>query len=95
MRLTILTAFALLLAPALHAQIAAPAPSAQARIATQNALFEEQWQAGLRNNPERATAIGDYRYNDQLADYSLARIIQQNTENKAYLARLTAIATTG
>jgi uncharacterized protein (DUF885 family) len=95
MRLSILTAFALLLAPALHAQIPAPAPSVQARIVTQNALFEEQWQAGLRNNPERATAIGDYRYNDQLADYSLARILQQNAENKAYLARLTAIDTTG
>jgi len=34
------------------------------RIAAQNALFEEQYQTDLRNFPERATAFGDYRYND-------------------------------
>jgi uncharacterized protein (DUF885 family) len=63
------------------------------RIAAQSALFEEQWQAGLKNSPERATAIGDYRYNDKLGDNSLARIVAQNAENKAYLARLQAIST--
>jgi uncharacterized protein (DUF885 family) len=64
-------------------------------LAAQNALFEEQWQAGLKNSPERATAIGDFRYNDQLADYSLARLTAQNAENQAYLARLAAISTVG
>ncbi len=78
----------------LHAAVPADSP-VEARLATQNTLFEEQWQASLRNNPERATAIGDYRYNSQLADYSLARIQQQNADNKTWLARLTAIDTTG
>ena len=91
MRLTILTASILLLAPGL----VLAQPSAADRIAAQNALFEEQWQTGLKNAPERATAVGDYRYNDKLADYSLARITTQNAENKAYLARLTAIDATG
>ena len=43
------------------------------RVAAQNAIFEEQYESDLRNFPERATAFGDYRYNDKLADYSLAR----------------------
>ncbi len=94
MRIAPFVLTAVLCVPNLYAQKAAPS-SVDARIATQNALFEEQWQANLRNNPERATAIGDYRYNNQLADYSLARIQQQNADNKAYLARLNAIDVTG
>jgi uncharacterized protein (DUF885 family) len=90
MRLACLAVFAALASPCLL--IAQPSPAA-ARIAAQNSLFEEQWQAGLKNSPERATAIGDYRYNDRLADYSLARIAAQNAENQRYLARLTAIST--
>ena len=42
-----------------------------ARIAAQNALFDEQYEADLREFPERATNFGDYRYNDKLADHSL------------------------
>jgi uncharacterized protein (DUF885 family) len=73
-----------------------PAPrSVEARIAAQNALFAEQWETGLRENPERATAVGDYRYNDRLGDYSLAEIVAENKENQAYLARLAAIDVTG
>jgi hypothetical protein len=37
-----------------------PKPVAE-RLAAQSALFEEQYQADLRNFPERATAIGDLR----------------------------------
>jgi len=87
------TVLALLLA--LSLPVFAQTTSVADRIGAQNALFDEQWQAGLENSPERATAIGDYRYNDKLGDYSLARIIAQNGENKAYLARLTAISTAG
>ena len=42
-----------------------PKPAAD-RVAAQNALFEEQYETGLRNFPERATSYGDYRYNDKL-----------------------------
>src|SRR6201981_1694480 len=65
------------------------------RLAAQNALFEEQYESDLRNFPERATSFGDYRYNDKLADYSLAAIVQRNEANRAFLARLQAIPTTG
>src|SRR5439155_946471 len=49
------------------------APAAD-RVAKQNALFEEFYQTELKNSPERATAYGDYRYNSQLGQYSLAGI---------------------
>src|SRR5579872_1860800 len=69
--------------------------SVAARIAAQNALFEEEYQADLKNHPERATAIGDYRYNDQLDDFSPAAFVRQNAEDKKYLSRLDAISTAG
>jgi uncharacterized protein (DUF885 family) len=65
------------------------------RLAAQNALFDEQYETDLRNNPERATAFGDYRYNDQLNDYSLAAIQRRHETDEAFLKRLEAIPTTG
>jgi uncharacterized protein (DUF885 family) len=65
------------------------------RVAKQNALFEEYYQTFLKNFPERATAYGDYRYNSQLAQVSLAEIARQHAENDAFLARLKAIPTNG
>jgi len=66
-----------------------------ARLSAQNALFAEQFELGLKENPEFATAIGDYRYNDKLGDASLAAVIRQESENEAFLARLKAISTDG
>ena len=71
-----------------------PKPVAD-RIAAQNALFDEQYESDLRNFPTRATAYGDYRYNDKLTDYSLAAIAQRNETDHAFLNRLNAIATAG
>jgi uncharacterized protein (DUF885 family) len=65
------------------------------RVAAQNALFEEQYQADLLAHPERATAYGDYRYNDRLDDYSLAALATQHASDERYLARLEAISTAG
>jgi len=65
------------------------------RLAAQNALFDEQYESDLRNFPTRATAYGDYRYNDKLGDYSLAAIAQRNETDHAFLSRLNAIAITG
>src|SRR6478736_9215592 len=65
------------------------------RVAKQNALFEEFYQTGLKNSPERATAYGDYRYNSQLGQYSLAEIARQHAEADGFLARLKAIPTDG
>jgi uncharacterized protein (DUF885 family) len=84
--------FSLFLSGSVFAQDVKPVAE---RLAAQNALFEEQYESDLRNFPERATSFGDYRYNDKLADYSLAAIAQRNETNRAFLARLQAIATTG
>src|SRR3954470_20303738 len=65
------------------------------RLAAQNALFDEQYESDLRAFPERATAFGDYRYNDKLADRSLAAIVGRNQTDEQFLARLKAIPTAG
>src|SRR5271163_1637411 len=65
------------------------------RLAAQNALFEEQYESDLRNFPERATAFGDYRYNDKLGDESLNAIAERHKTNEAFLARLEEVPTAG
>jgi len=85
----------LLLLDACAAVAPTPTPSVEARIAAQNALFEEQYEADLLAHPERATAYGDYRYNDRLEDYSLAALATQHAGDERYLARLEAIPTAG
>jgi uncharacterized protein (DUF885 family) len=65
------------------------------RLAAQNALFEDQYQSDLRYSPERATAYGDYRYNDKLGEYSLAAIAERYKTNQDFLAKLEAISTAG
>ncbi|HWW13676.1 MAG TPA: DUF885 domain-containing protein [Candidatus Dormibacteraeota bacterium] len=65
------------------------------RVADQNSLFEEQYETDLRNFPERATAYGDYRYNDKLADRSLDAVFRYHKTDVDFLARLEAIPTTG
>lgn len=65
------------------------------RVAKQNALFEEFYQTGLKNSPERATSYGDYRYNALLGQYSLAEIARQHAEADDFLARLKTIPTDG
>jgi uncharacterized protein (DUF885 family) len=71
-----------------------PAPVAE-RVSKQNALFEEFYQAGLKNSPERATSFGDYRYNALLGQYSLEEIARQHAEADDFLKRLKAIPTDG
>jgi uncharacterized protein (DUF885 family) len=70
-----------------------PKPLAS-RLADQNALFEEQYETDLRNFPERATAFGDYRYNDKLADYSIPGILGRHEGDVYFLTRLQSIPTT-
>jgi uncharacterized protein (DUF885 family) len=71
-----------------------PKPVAE-RLAAQNALFDQQYESDLRNSPERATAFGDYRYNDKLSDHSLAAVAERNKTNREFLSRLKAIPTKG
>jgi uncharacterized protein (DUF885 family) len=67
----------------------------ESRLAAQNALFEEEYQADLKAHPERATSYGDYRYNDQLDDESLAAIASNHASDVAFLARLQGISIAG
>ncbi len=69
--------------------------SAESRVAAQNALLEEYYQTELKAHPERATAYGDYRYNDRLDEYSLAALAGQHANDQSFLARLEAIPTDG
>src|SRR5580693_9440827 len=84
--------FFLLVAACVFAQNVKPVAD---RLVAQNALFEEQYESDLRNLPERATAFGDYRYNDKLAEYSLDAIAQRHKTDEAFLARLEAIPSSG
>ncbi|MFN2475709.1 MAG: DUF885 family protein [Chthoniobacterales bacterium] len=70
------------------------APVAE-RVAKQNALFEEFYETGLKNSPERATSFGDYRYNALLGQNSLEEIARQHAEANDFLKRLKAIPTDG
>src|ERR1035438_8823840 len=65
------------------------------RVVAQNALFDEQYESDLRNFPERATAFGDYRYNDKLDEHSVDAISQRHNTDEEFLTRLKAISTTG
>src|SRR5579859_7277335 len=71
------------------------AASVQERLAAQNALFDEQYETDLKTHPELATAYGDYRYNDQLSDYSVAGAASQNQRDQDFLTRLKRIPVAG
>ena len=91
----------LLAVPALFlvavSQVAFPQPPGPvaSRLGAQNALFDESWQATLKMNPMLATSVGDYRYNDQLGDYSLAGPAKRHDRDLADLARIKAIDPVG
>src|ERR1700681_2380587 len=87
-----LVVFLLAGAVSVSGQDAKPVPE---RVAAQNAVFDDYYESELRNFPERATAFGDYRYNDKLDDYSLDGVMQHHKTDEGFLARIQAIATTG
>lgn len=58
-------------------------------------MLDEEWQYTLRESPELATVIGDYRYNDKFGDFSLAHIEVQRRETEAFLKRFEAVDTSG
>ena len=91
MRIHPLAAITLLVAASVFAQT----PSVKTRLATQKTLFNESWETNLKLSPTLATAIGDYRYNDQLGDNSLAAILRHHEINAAYLVRIKAISPNG
>lgn len=65
-----------------------PAPTAQSSI---KSIADAYWEFWLRNNPEQATQLGEYRYNDQLSEYSIAHFEDVRKGSSALLSRLKAI----
>lgn len=80
---------------ALASSAFAQTASLEDRVAQQNKLFDEFYETGLKNAPERATSVGDYRYNALLSQHSLAEITRQHAEANDFLKRLKAIPTDG
>jgi uncharacterized protein (DUF885 family) len=72
---------------------------AAAQNAAQNAdshaqlkqLLADEWEYELRESPELATSIGDYRYNDRWSDSSLAHVQQQKRDMQQWLAKFEAL----
>ena len=58
-------------------------------------LFEEEWEYELHVNPERATALGDPRYNDRLSDESPEFFQSDLNQKRNFLARFGAIDSSG
>jgi uncharacterized protein (DUF885 family) len=95
MRHHLLATSALFLAAVSPFALAQAPASLDSRLAAQNALFDESWQTTLKMNPTLATAVGDYRYNDQLGDFSLAASATRHERDLADLARIKAIDAAG
>ena len=91
----VLTTLALL--PVLAATAAQPpsSPDSQSRHQDLRKVADDYWEFYLRENPESATALGEYRYNARLTDYSLAHVTVVQTEAAALLRRAQAVDTTG
>lgn len=53
-----------------------------------DAFFAEEWERGLRENPESASFEGDRRYNDRWSDNSLEAIAASEAADREALARL-------
>ena len=70
-------------------------PSLEARRQQLNKLIAEEWEYELRESPELATVIGDYRYNDRWSDGSLAHVAETKKDLQTWLARFEAVDTTG
>ena len=72
-----------------------PPPTLGARRKELNQLLAEEWEYELRESPELATLLGDYRYNDRWSDFSLAHTQREKEDLEHWVARFAAIDTTG
>ena len=80
-------------APVKNARPKASAAAARSAAAAKDLakFFEEEWEWGLKEFPERATTLGDPRYNDRLTDLSLEAIDRRHQHSKDALARVKKI----
>lgn len=54
-------------------------------------LFDDYWQYRLRRDPERATYLGDHRYDDQLSDFSEKGRLEELESYRSFKKRLDLI----
>lgn len=87
---------ACLCAPA--AAVAAPEPQTASAASSRNAatralyaLFDAEWERGMREKPEEASYLGDQRYNDRWTDMSAAAIQARMEGDRKALERVRAI----
>ncbi len=66
-------------------------PASSEASAALHRLFEEEWERGLRENPENASYRGDRRYNDRWTDLSLSALKARQASDRQALQRLRAI----
>jgi uncharacterized protein (DUF885 family) len=74
---------------------AAPVPAPNPEQSQFKQLLAEEWEYELRESPELATSIGDYRYNDRWSDSSLAHVQQQKHDLQQWLAKFQAFDSAG
>jgi uncharacterized protein (DUF885 family) len=60
-----------------------------------NTIFSDDWEDKLKHEPETASALGDKRYNDQIADYSVKAFNEKLEREQGFLMRLAAIDPAG
>ena len=71
----------------------APAPPADRAEAELHALFEAEWERGLREEPVQATYLGDHRFDDRWPDVSAAALEKKHAGDVAVLETLRSIPT--
>jgi uncharacterized protein (DUF885 family) len=71
------------------------AKAVEARWRELRSLLADEWEYEMREAPEFATIIGDYRYNDRWSDASLAHVARQKEDLQKWLTRFEAVDTTG
>ena len=78
--------------------LASPVPASPANLEARrnqlSSLLAEEWEYELRESPEKATVIGDYRFNDRWRDFSLAHVPQRRADLESWLSRFDAIDAT-
>lgn len=89
--LMVIAMFAFLTMPAHAANSQTP----DARRAQFTQLLSDEWEYEMRESPEYATSVGDYRYNDRWSDYSLEHVQQQQKDLQQWLDRFQAVDSAG
>ncbi len=85
--------------PALPAQSPANRPATPASIEGNrkalNLIFQDYWEDTLVHSPERASTLGDKRFNDRISDYSVKAYNDTLAREQTFLMRLAEIDAAG